>query len=69
MLKFDFNGKSTEDVLTTPLAVCEFDTQQELPYITRSVLKGALCNHRRANYYDTKEEERLVITCSFVKTS
>ena len=69
MLKFDFNGKSTEDILTTPLAVCEFDTQQELPYITRSVLKGALCNHRRANYYDTKEEESLIITCSLVKTT
>ena len=67
MLKFEYNGKSTEDILTTPLAVCEFETQQELPYITRSVLKGALSNHRRANYYDTKEEESLIITCSLVK--
>ena len=67
MEKFELNGNSTTNILTTPLVVCEFDVSDSLPHVTREVDKSTSGRYKKPNFYGVKSEEPLILMTSLVK--
>ena len=70
MNSFTFNGKSSTNILDEELFICEFESIDALPTITREIVKGEVNRYRNvANYFGTKDSETLQLSIGFVKSS
>ena len=67
MNKFELNGYSTSNILSTPLIVCEFEVSESLPYVTRTVDKSTGGRYKNTNFYGVKIEEPITLKVSLVK--
>ena len=70
MNSFTFNGKSSNNILDEELFICEFESIDALPTITREIVKGEVNRYRNvANYFGTKDSETLQLSIGIVKSS
>ena len=70
MNSFTFNGKSSTNILDEELFICEFESIDALPTITREIVKGEVNRYRNvANYFGAKDSETLQLSIGFVKSS
>ena len=70
MNSFTFNGKSSTNILDEELFICEFESIDALPTITREIVKGEVNRYRNvANYFGVKDSETLQLSIGFVKSS
>ena len=70
MNSFTFNGKSSTNILDEELFICEFESIDVLPTITREIVKGEVNRYRNvANYFGTKDSETLQLSIGLVKSS
>ena len=68
MRKFEYCDNNSESIISEPLFMCEFENQEVLPSLSRTVLKGEINYFRESrNYYGTKYEDELILPCGFVK--
>ena len=68
MKSFVYNNNSSDSIIDSPLYICEFETQESLPYVTREVVKGEYSTMKgKSNYYGTRLSESLNLKISFVK--
>lgn len=68
MQSFLFNGQSSLGILEDELFVCEFEINENLPTVSREVIKGETNKYRNvSNYFGIRDDDTLILPIGLVK--